>query len=140
MKKGNICVLIGCMLLLMATAALAATIVWSGEGANSNWSTSGNWVGGTVPTSTDDVKVLDTTPQSTSTVNDFIGGGPEEVSSMLLGNSMTLNVDETFTVTDIIQVQGSVTVNGDKPLIGNKLRIINGSLAYSGSAQVQVSE
>ena len=47
-------------LLLSVAGVSAATIVWSGaSGTDTNWSTAGNWVGGTVPAGGDDVKLVD---------------------------------------------------------------------------------
>ncbi len=46
--------------LLGATAAPAATAIWSGaSGAGTNWFTGANWVGGTAPAGADDVKFFD---------------------------------------------------------------------------------
>ena len=41
------------LLMLAASPSLAATRIWIGGGANSSWSTPGNWVGGLVPANGD---------------------------------------------------------------------------------------
>src|SRR5690349_18303832 len=44
--------------ILITDFAFAAQIIWSGAG-DLNWSTTGNWFGGVVPSATDDVKFYD---------------------------------------------------------------------------------
>ena len=51
---------------------LLATIVWDGEGGNSNWTTGANWAGDVAPTTNDDL-VFPAGATVTSSVNDFVG-------------------------------------------------------------------
>ncbi len=54
----------------------AANYTWSGGGGNSNFGTGSNWVGGTAPTGTDDIAIIDNTAVRTPTFNaDLTIGG-----------------------------------------------------------------
>ena len=62
------------LLSMLADRSPAATFIWSGAGANDNWTTAANWVGGIAPTgsATDDL-VFPTSPRLSPT-NNFPGG------------------------------------------------------------------
>jgi hypothetical protein len=47
--------MIGISLGLLAPPCPAGTITWSGAAGDSNWFTAGNWLGGAIPTNSDDV-------------------------------------------------------------------------------------
>ena len=45
------------LFVLVGSTAIAQTNTWSGEGANTNWNTVGNWSLNAVPTATNDVVI-----------------------------------------------------------------------------------
>ena len=99
----------GLGIVLTTVSASAATITWSGaSGAGTNWSTGGNWVGGTSPTGSDDVKFTEQgtnsvpgTPNSLVDVSfaGYIGslqfGQSNGTHTVLIDVGQTLNITNT---------------------------------------------
>lgn len=72
MKKKCINSIIILILILFHITCYSATRTWNGEGANNNWSTAANWVGGVAPVAGDALVFSGST--RTSPVNDFTNG------------------------------------------------------------------
>lgn len=76
MLSRRVCHLAAVALAMSALPCAAATVTWNGNGANNNWSTGANWVGGTAPAGTGagDTLIFGSTtnrPTMVNTVNDF---------------------------------------------------------------------
>lgn len=84
-----------------------AGIVWNGAGANDDWSTGENWIGGSVPTSADDV-LFDDTTFDTAVVDASFGG---TIKSLTLSTSFTGSV----------KLAGNLIITGDVSLAGGTL-------------------
>lgn len=100
-------------MLLAARIASADTVVWNGSsGVDLNWSTTGNWTGGVVPTSADDVKFFDDGADPTplninNTVNSLFGGA---VLSLQYGQSNLFYHTTQIEAGRSLSVLGSFTV------------------------------
>ena len=114
--------------------AVADTIVWSGLGANSKWSTTNNWTGGVLPTDTDRVQWG----------SGFTSGGPTlDAPHTVAGLNLNFNAS--------VYVGGSaLTLNGDikhtggtshiylncPVVLGNHLTITNEALGLTSFSSV----
>lgn len=116
-------------LLAFAQVAHAATVTWTGGGADGNWSTPGNWSGSTVPANGDDV-VIDNAAN-------FANGSTNNIPSLSLasltftnnvsgGGGVSIDVDD-LTITGPISQSISVT---------NTSNDIDGSLTLGGDVTV----
>ncbi|GMV80907.1 MAG: hypothetical protein AMXMBFR7_20910 [Planctomycetota bacterium] len=89
--------------LLAGDAAWAATIAWSGAGANANWSTAANWVGGQVPASGDSVTFSNNNRSVVVNV-------PVNLAALTMSNYLgTMTLNNHVTVTGNWVVNGSTT-------------------------------
>src|SRR5579862_1149206 len=81
---------------MLAASASAATITWQG-GVDNNFSTGGNWVGGSAPGSSDDAVIAST---SNSIVYDT--GAPSTLNSLSLNSGFTgsLTLAQSLTTTN----------------------------------------
>src|SRR6266540_2207619 len=94
---------------LAADLSPAATIIWNGaSGTDTNWSTSGNWLGGLAPGSADDVKFYDDGADATvSNVNNVVNGAfAGSVLSLQYGNTNNFH-------TTLIESGKTLTVLGN---------------------------
>jgi autotransporter-associated beta strand protein len=94
----------------------AATVTWNGNGANGNWSTGANWLGGVAPTGTGSGDTL------------VYGSGSNRLSS-------------TNTVTNFQLASGTslrFTNSSNYTLTGSSL-VLNGNVAQSGSSAVTIA-
>lgn len=117
------------LLLSLALASLpfvgvAGTTLWSGAGADMNWSTAGNWTAGTgsAPPATNDTVIFTnnaTAPSSTASADNIINANTT-VGSLIYTNSTTtfehntqINPGVTLTVNGpmYVQVNGQTTVD-----------------------------
>lgn len=90
---------------LFSVSAFSATKTWNGNGANNNWQTAANWVGGVAPVANDDL-IFPVTAAQFSTNNNFFNG-------IITYNSITFD--------------GNYTINGNPLRIGNNLTVNSGT-------------
>ena len=135
---------------LSAQLASGQTELWTGGGADQNWSTPGNWSGGVVPTSTTNVVFTNNTGAASSpgTVDNIVDSGfAGTVASLLFVNTNVNATTGFFHATQIgggqaLTVLGNLTV-GNTPWtnIMNAAFTGAGTLVVSnGSAGINVSQ
>ncbi len=143
--------LTGILLLALAAFALpvgAATITWSGAGANTNWSNAANWQGGVVPGAADRAAFTGIAPTASVTVDapvtvigiDFAG----DANYNLTGSLVTVTGTTPFTVTSstvgIFTLQTGVTFTAASPTLsvvttaspGAQLNLLKGLTTFAG--------
>jgi fibronectin-binding autotransporter adhesin len=115
--------------LALAASAASAQVVWNG-GSGQNWSTSANWVGGTVPDSTADVKFYDLGNNGTigaiTSVVDLGGAFGGTINSLQFGvtngyHTMQIASNQTLTV------QGALTEGTEATMDALKTNMIVGA-------------
>ena len=141
-------------LLLLALAAFAlpvgaASITWSGAGANTNWSNSANWQGGVVPGASDRAVFNGTSPSGLVNVDvpvtvigfDFSGDANYTLSGSLV---VTVSGTTPFTVTSsaggIFTLQTGVTFTAASATLsvtastspGPQLKLLKGLTTFAG--------
>jgi autotransporter-associated beta strand protein len=90
-----------CFVLVASSTAQAATLTWSGAGANDNWSTTANW-GGTAPVAQD---VLTFSGMTRLTpVNDLAAG--TEIDGILFPNNYAVGATAAFSISGASFVLG----------------------------------
>ncbi len=132
--------------LLAATGLQAATITWTGAGADSFWHNSTNWSGGVLPGPADDVTISlagasVVFSQGTNTVRSVTCSRPLTLSggALTVTNGFNLNnIVFTFTggtldVTNLATVTGGTTALKDGQIVG-QLKVVNGNLTFSNNA------
>jgi hypothetical protein len=113
------------MLLGGISPALAASITWDGGGANTLWSTTGNWSTDTVP-GAGDIAVFDATSTKAVSIPVATSIGGISISSSYTG-VITKSGGVLLTIGTGSYAQGGGTLKG-----GTGSIIINGSFAQSG--------
>lgn len=109
--------------LVMPILASQERWTWTGDGANNNWTTPGNWID--VDGSDDDypgeteayvaiVTLADTHPRATVTQND---GGLAVLYEVAISDGHTLEVENQIDVLFRLAVRGTVTLNGDDQIV-----------------------
>ena len=107
------------------TYSTASPFVWVGLGADDNWSTSGNWQGGAVPTMAGESVQFTSTSATTETSPDFATApalGSIEIASsgytledtggsIAFSGSITVDPSVTATISAGVSLGGSITVN-----------------------------
>ncbi|HUY85231.1 MAG TPA: hypothetical protein VMU97_01820 [Candidatus Dormibacteraeota bacterium] len=91
----------------VAHAAVGGTFTWSGAGADGNWSTAGNWVGGTAPVSGD---VGDTIIINNAAT--FTNGSTDNLATLSLASLQFENnggLAQTVTLANPLTITGSIT-------------------------------
>jgi len=102
--------------LMSASHALAATVVWTGTGADGNWTTSGDWTGGVVPgttsgTTNGDYAFFNATSGTTHVTID----SGRNLAGLQFGGGSTLN----YTIGDnsgnalLLSSGGQITIGGN---------------------------
>ena len=129
MKNIQSFLLVACFSVVLSATASAATITSTGTGGN--WSAGGTWVGGVVPTPTDDVIIADgatvTIDVTTSCASLQVGQGSSALLQYQSGTAVTLTVTNNVTIntlgeftsaatgttlTHVLSVGGNLTNNG----------------------------
>ncbi len=106
---------------------IAAGLVWTGS-TNTNWGTASNWVPAQVPTSTDNVTILDV-------ANDPVVSGTQQANGLTLGSGAILTLADA----SVLNVSGNITNNsatiaaagtgtGSVTLAGTAAQTISGTL------------
>lgn len=95
-------------LALLPLTAFAATRTWDGGGADTNWSTAGNWSSDTLPVAGDTV-LFDGTGKKDATVNGSFSGtvGDLQITSSYTG---TVTVTRALTVHDVFLSGGTLAI------------------------------
>ncbi|HTR40195.1 MAG TPA: hypothetical protein VMH87_01090, partial [Pseudomonadales bacterium] len=88
--------------------------IWSGSGANPNWSTAGNWNGGVVPGINDEVIFNNAGAQTTTNTNSIVDitttiaslrfamtNGSTNIQSILINPGVTLNITGTNSLSEL---------------------------------------
>ena len=130
-------------------AAFCATVTWDAGGGSGNWSNALNWSGDTLPTSSDDVVIDNTTSFDTVLLDQNA-----TVKSITVGNGVTFQVQAGWVLTvdgpsvstvdagGILQLDGasplggSLTGNGDLTVSGVFHLYGNGTLSGSGALTI----
>lgn len=122
-------IVIGGIMLLNKGSAFAATKTWVGDGADGNFSTSGNWSPAGAPTDGDDL-VFDLSDLGTqeTPINDVVGlsiasitvdnAAEGELFTIIFEEDTTLTGDVTNTGDDDIEIAGGFILGGDVTLSG----------------------
>lgn len=143
MLSRRVCHLAAVALAMSALPCAAATVTWNGNGANNNWSTGANWVGGTAPAGTGAGDTLifgsgTNRPTTINTVNDFRISSTSAAAALrftsatnysLSGSSIVLagNVSQT--------AASSVAIANDIKMAGSRTFTLSngsGTIAASG--------
>ncbi|MDH5381912.1 MAG: T9SS type A sorting domain-containing protein [Cyclobacteriaceae bacterium] len=124
-------------LLLVPLVIYAATRTVTGSG---NWSNTGIWQGGTLPISTDDVSMNNSTSATilngeSFTVNNLTAGN-SAVLTIDAGGSLTINGNLTTNNNTVINVDGDLTINGNVTINNNLVLNVTGTLTIIGSVSV----
>lgn len=120
----------------------AATIVWSGaSGAGTNWSTGGNWIGGTAPTASDDVKFFDAGATTTILSTNSLVDVSQSVIGIQFGQTnnhhlVGIAAGQTLTVNGGNFIVGSTADLGVAKNLTNGFAGIGGTLIYSNPVGV----
>jgi len=142
--------LLACGMFVQPAAARAATITWSGAGANTSWNTNLNWSGSTAPTTGDSLWFNNST--KTANVNNLsslsigtitfanpasaftITGSAISLGSITntSGNGQTLNLNVTQSTNGTYDASSNITLSGTMSGSGNILKTGVGTLALNG--------
>ncbi len=94
----------------------SGTFIWNGNGANSNWSTAANWIGGVAPNGTGTETLIFQLPSTQFTANNDLTG-PNTFTQIsitaggftLTGNAVTLGA--TANAMSVVTPSGNTTIN-----------------------------
>ncbi len=127
------------------------TIRWIGDfswegSVSSDWNTAGNWSGGNLPSSTDDVTIPDVTQINPAFVFPNLSSGTISVASLVLEANALLTVDSGAILevgNDGIEVDGTLTISGTLRVSGditlNAQVLGNGTLESNGGIDAQLA-
>ena len=142
---------LACGMFVQPAAARAATITWSGSGANANWSTTANWSNGTAPTTTDSlwfnngVRTTGTNNISSLSIGSITFANPAAAftlsgSAINLGsitntsaNNQTLSLGVIQSTSGTYDASSNITLSGSLSGSGNILKTGAGTLALNGA-------
>ena len=117
---------------MISSTAIAQTNTWSGEGANTNWNTVGNWSLNAVPTAANDVVI-----PTGFTVNLNVATA---VKSIVVQGSSTLNINGNLSFTNASSFAAKVTVNwANSSLIGGGTLTNNGTINVTTAGSKYIS-
>jgi len=153
MLSRRVCHLAAIALAMSALPCAAATVTWNGNGANNNWSTGANWVGGTAPAGTGAGDTLifgsgTNRPTTINTVNDFrisaTSGAAlrftSAVNYSLSGSSVVLAGNVSQTAASSVTIANDIKMSGGRTFaLSNATGTINASGVVSetgGSASL----
>lgn len=119
-----------------------AAKTWTGLGADNNWSTGGNWDGGTVPGASD-VCSFNSTSTKNCTIDNVGAASPvtiqvaetyggtitQDVSLNLTGSNILVNSGSAFVMNANITGGGSVALSDTTPAVGGTFTRTTGSVA-----------
>jgi len=161
--------LVSALSAVLGASAQAAIVTWSGSGSDANWSTPGNWLGGSAPALSDattDLRFVGTTgttvnveqpysigdiifgpvtgtPKSTTDGAFTLSGSDLTIQGVTQGSSGTFAI---YNNTDKIQtINNNVTINNSAALIGANTNtaslVLNGKITMGfASGNLQVVE
>ncbi len=114
-----------------------ATVIWSGA-TSSDWHTATNWVGGVVPSSTDDVVLPATGVTNEPTISADVNLC---TLSLATGRSLTISGSGNLTITTTLYLQGNnITVSNSNPVtMGANANIVRTSGYILGALNKIVS-
>jgi len=139
--------------LLASTTASAAIFTWSGGGANTSWSTTANWSGGTAPTTGNDLRFNNST--RTTNVNNIgslsigtitfaspagaftISGSAINLGSITntSANTQTLSLGVIQSTSGTYDASSNITLSGSLSGSGNISKTGAGTLALNGASK-----
>src|ERR1700756_1075767 len=134
-----VAVLVGTVGFYFAKPAFGATKCWTGGGATNNWSDTGNWAGGSLPSTTDvatfhGASCTTGTPDKSVTIDqnvDLSGSGGGINIGSNYGGTITQNSTFTITLGSSGWVQaGGTFLGGDSAITFNSTNV--GSLTVTG--------
>ena len=117
MKKIILIFLIG----LFSVSAFSATKTWNGNGADNNWQTAANWVGGVAPAANDDLVFPATSAQFSINNNYFL---------LTNFNSITFQGGNYTLGGNLFRLTNGLTVNGGIQTINTAITL-NGSQTFN---------
>ena len=112
--------LLACLLLGASSTAQAATLTWSGAGADDNWSTSANW-GGSAPVAGDVLTFGGMT--RLSPVNDLTAG--TEIGGLLFPNNYAVGATGAFSISGASFVLGGNITSTATAVTGGPFTILD---------------
>ncbi len=139
--------------LLASTTASAAVFTWTGGGANTNWSTTANWLSGTAPTTGNDLLFNNSTSRTnvnnigslsigTMTFANPAGAFSISGSAINLGsitntsaNNQTLSLAVIQSTNGTYDATSNITLSGSLSGSGNIAKTGAGSLVLSGNTK-----